>query len=98
MNRVVELGCIACRKLGYYDTPAGIHHIRYGQGKSQRASHRHTLGLCGHHHQTGGYGEAFYAGKKAWEAKFGTELELLQETYELLGMDENEINGLMESI
>mgnify|MGYP003328680870 CR=1 FL=1 len=27
MKRVAELGCIACRKLGYEDTPAELHHI-----------------------------------------------------------------------
>jgi hypothetical protein len=30
------------------------------------------------HHQHGGYGVAFHAGKKAFEERFGTETELLE--------------------
>ena len=30
LKKVAELGCIACAKLGYHDTPAEIHHIPSG--------------------------------------------------------------------
>lgn len=84
MDRVAELGCIACRKMGFYDTPAEIHHVSKGVGKGQRASHFDVIPLCPYHHRNGGYGEAIHAGRKAWEAKFGDEHELLKEVKELL--------------
>lgn len=40
-----------CRRLGLGETPATIHHIRAGQGMSQRASHFETVPLCREHHQ-----------------------------------------------
>jgi len=78
LSKVVELGCIACRVIGYADTPAEIHHCRTGQGLSQRADHFHVLPLCPHHHRTGPYGEALHAGRQKWEHKFGTEIDLLE--------------------
>lgn len=84
LQKVAEIGCIACRKIGFYDTPSEIHHIRAGQGTSQRASHFNVLPLCHAHHRTGGYGVAFHAGKKAFEAKFGTESKLLNDVKTIL--------------
>ena len=86
LSAVAALGCIACRKLGFDDTPAEIHHIRAGKGVGQRASHYEALPLCPHHHRSGGHGEAFHAGKQTWQRKFGTESELLNEVYNLLGV------------
>lgn len=86
MDRVVALGCLPCRQEGHPESPAGIHHIRDGQGGSQRASHYETLPLCGLHHQHGGYGVAFHAGQEAWEEKYGTERELLAQVREELGI------------
>ncbi len=83
LSRVAALGCIVCRNLGYGMTPAEVHHIRTGQGL-KRASHFETLPLCHAHHRTGGYGVAFHAGKEAFEANYGTELELLQQTREVI--------------
>jgi len=76
---VAELGCWACRKIGFYDTPAEIHHVSKGVGKGQRASNYEVIPLCPHHHRLGGYGEAIHSGRKAWESQFGDELELLKE-------------------
>ena len=87
LSAVAELGCIACRRMGYMDTPAGIHHIRAGMGMSQRNDNYHVLPLCGIHHQTGGHGVAIHAGQFTWEAKFGTELELLEWVNVLLEME-----------
>lgn len=72
LDRVAGLGCIVCGR------PAGIHHITTGVGMGQRASHFETIPLCPDHHQHGGHGVAIHAGKKTWEARFGTELELLE--------------------
>jgi hypothetical protein len=72
MGRVAELGCIICRR------PAQIHHIRAGSGIGQRAAHTDILPLCSEHHLNGGHGVAIHAGRRTWEEKYGTELELLE--------------------
>lgn len=85
LDSVQQLCCIACRKIGYEDTPAEIHHIRSGMGKGQRAGHFQAIPLCPHHHRLGGYGEAFHAGPKIWQEKFGHEADLLEEVLEMVG-------------
>lgn len=85
LSRVAELGCIVCRNLGYPCAPAEIHHLRAGQGKGQRSDHSKGIPLCAHHHRAGGFGEAFHAGKKTWQDKFGTEQELLDQVNAMLG-------------
>lgn len=72
LNRVAELGCIICGGM------AEIHHLRTGMGIGQRNDHFNVLPLCFLHHRGGGYGVAYHQGKKAFEANFGTELELLE--------------------
>lgn len=84
LQAVADLGCIVCRNMGYFGTPAEIHHIRKGQGRGQRASHYQTIPLCPTHHRTGGYGVAFHSGSRAFEEKFGTELELLEQVKQML--------------
>ena len=77
--RIVEMGCIVCVELGHGETPAEIHHIGNGT-MSKRAGNYEVIGLCHVHHRTGGYGVAVHAGRKAFEANFGTEQELLRKT------------------
>ena len=84
MGKVASLGCWACRKMGYYDTPAEIHHVSKWLGKGQRASNYDVIPLCPHHHRNGGYGEAIHAGRKAWEARFGNEFDMLREVKEAI--------------
>ena len=81
MAAVAELGCIVC------GSPAAIHHTGTYMGGGR--DHNHILPLCGFHHQTGGYGNALHAGKKAWEANYGTEIELMQKVEKRL----NSIDG-----
>lgn len=50
-SRAAALGCIACRLLGYGETPANLHHVREGQGMSQRSSDWLVVPLCWEHHQ-----------------------------------------------
>ena len=85
LRKVAELGCMACRKLGY-KTPAEIHHIRNGT-KGKRSSHFDTIGLCPYHHRTSN--ESIHLNPKEFEKKFGTEKELLEEVLELLINDES---------
>jgi hypothetical protein len=84
LSKVAELGCIACYNMGYFDSPAEIHHIRTGQGMSQRASDYDSIGLCPSHHRTGGHGVAIHAGQETWEEIHGTELELLEQVRGML--------------
>ena len=84
LGKVAALGCIACRQLGYEDTPAEIHHVRSGCGAGQRASNYRVLPLCHAHHRTGGHGQAIHAGQAAFERKFGNEEDLLKKVEALL--------------
>lgn len=85
-NKVAALGCIVCINNGFMDSPAQLHHIRKGQGMSQRAGEYEVIPLCPWHHQQGGYGFAIHAGQQLWEEKYGTECQLLAQTLELLGI------------
>ncbi len=85
LSRVAALGCVLCRRLGYGETPAEIHHPRTGQGMSQRASHFDAVPLCYPHHR--GDDGLHGMGRRAFERVYGvTEAELLAEVRELLGV------------
>lgn len=79
LKKVAELGCIVCANMGYHGAPAEIHHVRFNQGLAQRASNFDVIPLCFMHHRGGGYRVAIHAGKKAFEARFGTEQQLLEQ-------------------
>lgn len=85
MDRMVQLGCIVCYKLGY-EAPATIHHM---EGKTRPGAHYKVLPLCGNHHQipanNGMWVSRHGDGKKAFEKEYGTELELYELCLELLG-------------
>lgn len=83
LDRVAALGCILCRHYGNEGTPAQIHHLREGQGASQRGSDWTAVPLCREHHQgaSGLHGlgvKGFYARHKL------DELSLLEMTLEAL--------------
>ncbi len=80
LDAVARLGCLICR------APAEVHHVTTGAGMGQRASHYDTIPLCPRHHKAtvGGLGEAIHAGKRTWEQRHGTELELLERTRKIL--------------
>lgn len=82
LSRVASLPCMLGVALGQYDHgPSSIHHIRTGQGGSQRASHFLTIPLCHECHQ----GDLGVHGDKTLMhiAKVG-ELDLLAMTTEML--------------
>jgi hypothetical protein len=84
-NAICEYGCIVCWNVFGIFTPCCPHHT---DGRTKEGCHKKTIGLCGKHHQTGGEGTAFHAtGKKTWQAKFGTQEELLLQL-------QNALNGL----
>ena len=84
LSKVASVGCIVCMMQGNEESPAEIHHIRHGQGMSQRASNYEAIPLCHVHHRTGGYGVAIHAGRKEFERLYGTEIELLELTRSLI--------------
>lgn len=79
-SRVASLGCILCRHLDLGETPATLHHVREGQGMSQRASDFLVIPLCKEHHQgkTGVHGGEFY---QRWKMD---EMDLLAMTIQAL--------------
>ena len=83
--RVVAAGCIVCRNLGHGETPAEAHHIGNGT-MGKRASNHEVIALCPSHHRHGGHGVAVHAGRKAFQARYGTEQELLEQTRRELGL------------
>jgi len=68
MNRVSDLGCAVCRRMGYAGTPAEIHHKRAGTGAGRRSSHYEVIPLCPEHHRgkTGLHGLGTKGFPKHW--------------------------------
>ena len=77
MGRVAALNCIICMR------PAQVHHLPQQGGKR---NHFMTIPLCPRHHQHGGFGTAVHQGRRTWEARYGTEMELWHKTNKLLDM------------
>lgn len=83
MGEVADLGCILCRHLGYFGTPAQLHHPRAAAGGAQRSSDWLVVPLCPEHHtgKSGFHGlgnSAFYTRYKL------NEWDLLAMTIEAL--------------
>src|SRR5262245_27148974 len=86
MDRVAALGCIVCAHLGTPDTPAEIHHIREGEGMSQRASNWMVVPACPEHHR--GASGIHGLGVRGFERRYRlSELDLLAMTIEALEED-----------
>lgn len=81
IERVASLGCALCRRLGYGETPAEVHHIREGRGAGQRAQNWLTIPLCPTHHRgTNG----IHGDRKAFRNAAVDELDLLADTIGLI--------------
>ena len=83
LSRVAELGGLVCRRMGYPDTPAEIHHKWAGTGAGRRSSHLEAMPLCPEHHRgkTGIHG----LGTKGFPKHWGfDEDDLLQDVRDLL--------------
>ena len=81
LRKVADLGCIACRKLGYEDTPAELHHVKKGT-MGKKASNYEVIPLCPHHHRTSN--ESYHLNPLWFTEKFGTQQELLEEVTRLI--------------
>lgn len=85
MDRVVAWGCVACRLDRVAPRPTAIHHLLRG---GVRMGHRYTIGLCdpGHHQDGAPIGlTSRHPWKARFEARYGSELQLLALTDEALG-------------
>lgn len=77
MSQIVEHGCIACVLDGMMPRPTTVHHIIRG---GQRMGHLWSLPLCdpGHHQSGDAFGLVCrHPWKARFEARYGTELQLL---------------------
>ena len=74
---VARIPCVLCQRFDIHTHPVTVHHIREGQGISQRADHFLTVALCPDCHQgsRGIHGDRTYL----YIAKV-TELDLLADT------------------
>ena len=82
---LAALGCVACKKDGKFNTHVSIHHV---DGRTKPGCHRLVLPLCAGHHQDG-TGEdktliAVHPWKARFEARYGTQAELMDECAQLL--------------
>lgn len=87
MSRVASLGCI----ISYCEDPrVELHHIKT-LGTSKRASNWEIIGLCLNHHRKGGAGIAVHAsGYAEWVELHGTEISLLVQVLEELGVENDD--------
>lgn len=77
MDAIVRFGCIACWLDGLGFRPCAVHHLLRG---GRRIGHLFTIGLCdpGHHQNGQQLGMVSrHPWKARFEAKYGTEAELL---------------------
>jgi len=73
MRRVKELPCGVCEQAG----PSDAHHVRAGQGMSQRAGNYCTVPLCKECHQ-GKHG--IHGDRMAWKLRKLSEMDVLDAT------------------
>ena len=70
-----EIGCIACMKDGRFNSHVSIHHV---DGRTKPGCHLLVLPLCAPHHQDDGSGAvAVHPWKARFEARYGTQAELM---------------------
>ena len=85
MSSIAALGCVACRKDGWHNADVSVHHI---DGRTKSGAHLLVLPLCAGHHQDGTGTNptliAVHPYKARFEARYGTQQELLSECIERL--------------
>jgi len=88
MDAIAGLGCVACRKDGWHNPDVSVHHI---DGRTKSGAHLLVLPLCAGHHQDGTGPNttliAVHPYKARFEARYGTQRELLAECVALLGIE-----------
>lgn len=85
MDAIAKLGCVACRKDGWENLDVSVHHI---DGRTKSGAHMLVLPLCAGHHQDGTGANptliAVHPHKARFEARYGTQRELLAECVAML--------------
>ena len=76
MGEVAALPCCVCGRHGVH-----VHHIG---NQGTRATAYQTIPLCPYCHMDGPHGDAIHQGRRSFEARHGTEKELLAKTLTLL--------------
>lgn len=80
LDKMGQLPCIACLKDGWTNHEVSLHHI---DGRTKPGAHFLVLPLCGGHHQDGTGRNpsliAVHPYKARFEARYGTQRELLAE-------------------
>jgi len=84
-SRLAALGCVACAKDGNFNPHVSIHHV---DGRTKPGCHQLVLPLCAGHHQDGTGQDktmvAVHPWKARFEARYGTQAELMDECAQLL--------------
>ncbi len=81
---IIEAGCIACINEQLGISPPEIHHLVEGR---KRLGHKFTIGLCFLHHREGSDCDQYvsrHPHKAAFEARYGSEYDLLEQTNKLI--------------
>jgi hypothetical protein len=85
MDSIAQLGCVACRKDGWESLDVSVHHV---DGRTKPGAHLLVLPLCAGHHQAGTGANptliAVHPDKARFEARYGTQRELLAECVAML--------------
>ena len=85
LDRVANIGCIACLIDGYHQPLVSIHHC---DGRTKPGAHMKVLGLCAGHHQDGTGNDknmlAIHPFKRKFCEKYGSQESLIQKTDELI--------------
>lgn len=88
-RKLIQLGCVACRKAGSGYSYPEIHHILSG---GRRMGHMQSIPLCFAHHRIPNngtvIGPSLADGSRLFAAKFGSQMELLAEVNHMVGKAE----------
>lgn len=96
LEKIGALSCISCLLMGKETYPITPHHT---DGRTKKWAHAKCLPLCAHHHDVPldvasriifplmipFHAKGSFGGKASFEAVFGTQDELLQKVYVLIG-------------
>ncbi|WP_408602162.1 Ref family recombination enhancement nuclease [Pseudomonas sp. PLMAX] len=83
-DKVAQLGCVACRQEGVFNTHISIHHVH---GRTKPGAHMHVLPLCAPHHVDDGTALAVHPHKRRWETKYGKQDDLVAAQWKELGVE-----------
>lgn len=98
MDKLGALPCLCCLQAGRTNPVISLHHVT---GRTEPGAHYRTLPLCIWHHDTPAEAAAIrqypdliprhakgsWGGRRAWEARFGTEIEMLLQAWRMAGLE-----------